>query len=69
MKELFDEYLTAEQVAEFMGITVKTLKNRVAARKDHPPVIGKGIFKFRRSAFEEWLKSLEIKQFNRSKSA
>lgn len=66
MRDLYEDYLTEEQVADFLGITVKTLRNRIAARKDHPPVI-KGINKFRKNAFEEWLQKRELPQFNRSR--
>lgn len=68
MNDLHQEYLTEQEVADFMGISVKTLRNRISSRKDHPPVI-KGINKFRKSAFQDWLKKLEITQFNRNRIA
>ncbi len=67
MRDLYEDFLTAEQVAEFLGISVKTLKNRVSARKDHPPII-RGTGKFRRDAFMEWIKKMEVSQLNKVKS-
>jgi hypothetical protein len=64
MNHLNNDFLTLEEVSTFMGITVKTLRNRLSARKDHPPFI-KGVKRFRKDAFYEWLKSYEIRQLNK----
>lgn len=65
MRDLFEEYLTEEQVAAFLGISVRTLRNRICLGRDHPPVL-QGIRKFHKDSFADWLKKREVKQVNQA---
>lgn len=60
MRDVFGEYYTKEQIAKFLGISVKTLLNRISNAKNHPPVVP-GINKVRKEAFHQWLKDREKK--------
>lgn len=54
-----DEIMTLEQVAEALGIAPRTLRNRIAARRDHPPFRRSGHQKiFLKKEVMDWLQSL-----------
>ncbi len=64
---LESQYLKEAEVAKFMGLTVKALRNRHSMGKNHPPcVAGCRPRKYRLDAFESWLRSTEKKQINKA---
>ena len=64
MHDFINEYLTLEEVASIIGITVGSLKNRMYSRRNHPPYV-KGINRFHKDAFSKWLRSCEVSQLSR----
>jgi hypothetical protein len=53
-RELFRDYYTEEEVAKLMGIAIGTLRNRLSAGKDHPPMApGR---RFPKDEFSKWEK-------------
>ena len=61
LQRLEEEYLTEDEVAKFLCITVASLRNRVSAAKDHPPKI-KGLPKYPVAEFKKWLRDKQINQ-------
>lgn len=57
------EMLSLEQVAALLGIKPKTLRNRISARKNHPPVFSPsaGVFQFPKKDFLRWRDARLIK--------
>jgi hypothetical protein len=60
--KLFDEYLTIGELADQLGFHPSTLRNWHTAGKGPPRLkIGRRFY-YRRSAAEEWVRSLETKR-------
>lgn len=56
-----DEVLTEEAVAKnYLHLSVKTLANRRAEGRDHPPFIPGRPVKYLKSSVMEWLRSKQI---------
>lgn len=52
------EYYTEEEIANFMGITVNTLRNRICAGRMHPPFVRVGrVKRFSKADFDRWVKN------------
>jgi hypothetical protein len=43
-KELFGDYYTEDQMAKLLNLSVRSLRNRHAARKNHPPRTPEGLY-------------------------
>jgi hypothetical protein len=52
-QELFSDFYTEEQMAELLGISVLTLRNRHYSRKNHPPRV-EGTRLYLKSEFLKW---------------
>jgi len=50
------DYFTLEEMAFLMQLDPKTLKNRVGASREHPPVFkpGAGIYQFPKKDYYAW---------------
>lgn len=56
--DILDDFYTMADIARFEGITVDTLENRICARKDHPPFVGRGKHRrFPKDLFHRWAKN------------
>lgn len=63
--ELSSQFYSIEEVASFLGITVRTLRNRISAKRNHPPYIP-GVYKFKKDAFDKWIRDHEVRQENKA---
>lgn len=65
-EQLWEDYFTEENVAQLMGITVSTLRNRISEGRDHPPFTGRGNGKrFPKDEFRKWERARLVHQKNR----
>ncbi len=57
------EMLSLDTVAGLLGIKPKTLRNRISARRNHPPVFSPsaGVFQFPKKDFLRWRDSRLLK--------
>lgn len=59
VKAIQDEYLSEEETAKLMGISVSRLRSRISEGTNHPPLVRSGRQKFFPvDEFRKWQKSL-----------
>lgn len=63
MDSILDDYYTLKQMAAFLGIKEKGLRNRISANKNHPPFFrpSAGVFLFPKKEFLKWRDSRLVK--------
>ena len=49
-----EDWYSLNEAAKIIGIKPRTLKNRVYAKKNHPPVVRLSIWKFPKEDFHKW---------------
>lgn len=58
-----DEFYTLPQMAKILGITTKTLRNRISERKNHPPFFGRGEgIRFPKDEFKNWQRTHTVRE-------
>ena len=62
-----DTYLTAEQVAEYIGFSVGTIYNKVSSGEFPHHKFGAKIVRFRKSEVDQWLSAQEEKMMKMRK--
>ena len=59
--KLKDEYLTEEQVSEFLGVSVRSMRTYRSEGKDHPPYIKVGrLVKYPTKEFFAWVHKRKV---------